>query len=258
MQDFALEKTTIENPPASSVGSASGIAEFNDASGRQVLVVEDDESLAGFLSEELRSQGFIVEQAPDGEAALSALEAKRRFDLLIVDLNMPRLDGISVIRKVRPEQPKLPILVLTACSRVEDRVNALQSGADDCLNKPFSLLELLARVHALLRRNSGMIPDRSTVGDLQLYRQERRVERNGRRIELTPREFAILEVLIRNAGHPVSRAALLEEVWNMSPDATTNIADVYVKYVRDKIDLPGEQKLLHTLRGFGYELRDAQ
>jgi DNA-binding response OmpR family regulator len=149
-------------------------------------------------------------------------------------------------------------MVLTARSRVEDRVHALQNGADDCLNKPFSLLELMARVQALLRRNSGMIPDCSTVGDLQLHRQERRVERNGRRIELTPREFAILEVLTRNAGHPVSRATLLEEVWNMSPDATTNIVDVYVKYVRDKIDLPGEKKLTHTLRGFGYELRDDQ
>ena len=258
MHELALEKITIDNPPASCVGIASGTAERNGASGRQVLVVEDDDSLAGFLSEELRSQGFIVDQVSDGEAALTALEAKRRFDLLIVDLNLPKLDGISVIRKIRPEQPKLPIMVLTACSRVEDRVKALESGADDCLNKPFSLLELLARVHALLRRNSGMIPDCSTVGDLQLYRQERRVERNGRRIELTPREFAILEVLIRNAGHPVYRAALLEEVWNMSPDATTNIVDVYVKYVRDKIDLPGEQKLVHTLRGFGYELRDAQ
>jgi DNA-binding response OmpR family regulator len=252
------KRSHIDNPVASCVEIASGTAESNGTSGRQVLVVEDDDSLADFLSEELRSQGFIVDQASDGEAALSALEAKRRFDLLIVDLNLPRLDGISVIRTVRLEQPKLPIMVLTACSRVEDRVNALESGADDCLNKPFSLLELLARVHALLRRNSGMIPDCSTVGDLQLCRQERRVERNGRRIKLTPREFAILEVLIRNAGHPVSRATLLEEVWNMSPDATTNIVDVYVKYVRDKIDLPGEQKLTHTLRGFGYELRDAQ
>jgi DNA-binding response OmpR family regulator len=258
MQELTLEKTTMENPAATSVGITSGNVECNGASGRQVLIVEDDDSLAGFLSEELRSQGFIVDQASDGEDALSALQTKRRFDLLIVDLNLPRLDGISVIRKIRPEQPKLPILVLTACSRVEDRVNALQSGADDCLNKPFSLIELLARVQALLRRNSGTIPDCSTAGDLQLHRQERRVERNGRRIELTPREFAILEVLIRNAGHPVSRASLLEEVWNMAPDATTNIVDVYVKYVRDKIDLPGEQKLVHTLRGFGYELRDAQ
>jgi DNA-binding response OmpR family regulator len=258
MQELTLEKTTIENPAASSFGIAAGTAECSVTSGRQVLVVEDDDSLAGFLCDELRSQGFIVDRSSDGEAALSALEAKRRFDLLIVDLNLPRLDGIGVIRKIRPELPKLPIMVLTARSRVEDRVNALQNGADDCLNKPFSLVELMARVRALLRRNSGMIPDCSTVADLQLYRQERRVERNGRRIELTPREFAILEVLIRNAGHPVSRAALLEEVWNMSPDATTNIVDVYVKYVRDKIDLPGEQKLVHTLRGFGYELRDAQ
>lgn len=258
MQELALEKSTTDNAIAPRVGNAPGAAECKGTAGRQVLVVEDDDSLAGFLSDELRSQGFVVEQVSDGEAAMSALEAKRRFDLLIVDLNLPKLDGIGVIRKVRPQQPKLPILVLTARSRVEDRVNALQNGADDCLNKPFSLLELLARVQALLRRNSGMIPDCSTVGDLQLYRQERRVERNGRRIELTPREFAILEVLMRNAGHPVSRATLLEEVWNMSPDATTNIVDVYVKYVRDKIDLPGERKLTHTLRGFGYELRDAQ
>jgi DNA-binding response OmpR family regulator len=257
MQEPALEKITIQKPGAPCVGIASGPAECKGTSGRQILVVEDDDSLAGFLSEELRSQGFIVDQVSDGEAAANALEAKRRFDLLIVDLNLPKLDGISLIRKVRPEQPKLPIMVLTARSRIEDRVHALQSGADDCLNKPFSLLELLARVHALLRRNSGTISDCSIVGDLKLYRQEHRVERNGRRIELTPREFAILEVLMRNAGHPVSRATLLEEVWNMPPDATTNIVDVYVKYVRDKIDLPGEQKLTHSVRGFGYELRDA-
>jgi DNA-binding response OmpR family regulator len=258
MQELALEKSTTDNPVTPRVGNASGAAERNSTVGRQILVVEDDNSLAGFLTEELRSQGFIVDQVSNGEAALGALEAKRRFDLLIVDLNLPGLDGIGVIRKIRPQLPKVPIMVLTARSRVEDRVHALQNGADDCLNKPFSLLELMARVQALLRRNSGMIPDCSTVGDLQLYRQERRVERNGRRIELTPREFAILEVLMRNAGHPVSRATLLEEVWNMSPDATTNIVDVYVKYVRDKIDLPGEKKLTHTLRGFGYELRDDQ
>jgi two-component system copper resistance phosphate regulon response regulator CusR len=237
---------------------ALGPADGNRASGRKVLVVENDDSLAGFLREELSSQGFVVDRVSDGEAAVEALDAKRRFDLLLTALELPKLDGISLIRKARPEQPRLPIMVLTSRNRIEDRVHALESGADDCLTKPFSLLELLARVHALLRRNSGMISDCFTVGDLKLYPQEHRVERNGRRIELTQREFAILEVLMRNHGHPVSRATLLEEVWNMAPDSTTNIVDVYVKYVRDKIDLPGEQKLTHTVRGFGYELRFAQ
>jgi DNA-binding response OmpR family regulator len=149
------------------------------------------------------------------------------------------------------------MLVLTARSRVEDKVRAFESGADDCLTKPFSLAEMLARVQALLRRNSGMIPNCSTVGDLTLLREERLVERNGRRIDLTPREFAILEVMMRNAGRPVSRTTLLQEVWNSSAEPSTNIVDVYMKYVRDKVDRPGERRLTHTIRGFGYELRDA-
>lgn len=225
------------------------------ALGQRILIVEDDESLAGFLSEELSSEGFTVERLADGERAVASLTEKHRFDLLILDLNLPKLDGIHVIREIRPLRPKLPILVLTARTRVEERVQALETGADDCLTKPFSLIELQARVHALLRRNSGLIPNCSTVGDLALYRDEHRVERNGRRIDLTPREFAILEVLMRNPGHAVSRATLLEEVWNMSSESATNIVDVYVKYVRDKIDLPGEARLTHTVRGFGYELR---
>jgi two-component system copper resistance phosphate regulon response regulator CusR len=138
---------------------------------------------------------------------------------------------------------------------VEDKVTALRTGADDCVAKPFSLMELLARVRALVRRNSGVIPNCSTVGDLVFYREEHRVERNGRRIELTPREFAILDVLMRNAGLPVSRATLLEEVWNSSSEPSTNIVDVYMKYVRDKIDSPGEPRLTHTVRGIGYALR---
>lgn len=193
----------------------------------------------------------------DGEEALSMLQNERRFDLLILDLNLPKLDGISLLQRVRPAQPRLPMLVLTARNRVEDKVTALQSGADDCLTKPFSFVELVARVRALMRRNSGLIPNSSKVGDLTLHREERRVERNGRRIELTPREFAILEFMMRNPGRPVSRATLLEEVWNMPSDPATNIVDVYMKYVRDKVDLPGEPKLTHTIRGVGYELRDA-
>jgi DNA-binding response OmpR family regulator len=236
----------------------SDTSELNRTAARRVLIVEDDASLAGFLDGELKAQGFLVDQVYDGEEALVALDAKRRYDLLILDLNLPKLDGISLIRRVRPAQPRLPVLVLTARSRVEDKVHALESGADDCLTKPFSLIELLARVQALLRRNSGMVPSCSTVGDLIMYRDQHRVERNGRRIDLTPREFAILDVLMRNAGRPVSRATLLEEVWNTSSsESATNIVDVYMKYVRDKIDLPGEPRLTHTVRGFGYELRFA-
>ena len=230
---------------------------LSGTTGKRILIVEDDVALAGFLCAELQSQQFAVDILHDGEEARRALEEKRRYDLLILDLNLPRLDGIGLIERVRPSYPKMPMLVLTARSRVEDKVKALGSGADDCLTKPFSLAELLARVHALLRRNSGLIPNCSRVGDLTLLREERRAERNGRRIELTPREFAILDVMMRNAGRPVSRATLLEEVWNTSAEPSTNIVDVYMKYVRDKVDGPGERRLTHTIRGFGYELRDA-
>jgi DNA-binding response OmpR family regulator len=249
--DQVEERVTVE--PRSDDG-ANG-ADLKKAPGRHVLVVEDDPSLAGFLCMELEADHFQVDQIHDGAEALKALRAKRRYDLLILDLNLPNLDGISLLKQLRPIQPRLPVLVLTARARVEDRVHALETGADDCLTKPFSLAEFKARVQALLRRNSGQVPNCSTIGDLSIYRDERRVERNGRRIQLTPREYAILDIMMRNGGRPVSRAALLEEVWNMSPEASTNIVDVYMKYVRDKIDLPGEPRLTHTVRGFGYELR---
>lgn len=225
--------------------------------GRRVLIVEDDTALAEFLHAELEAQRYTVDLLHDGEEAMRVLQEQRHYDLVILDLNLPKIDGISLIERSRPIHPKLPMLVLTARSRVEDKVRAFESGADDCLTKPFSLAEMLARVQALLRRNSGMIPNCSTVGDLTLLREERLVERNGRRIDLTPREFAILEVMMRNAGRPVSRTTLLQEVWNSSAEPSTNIVDVYMKYVRDKVDRPGERRLTHTIRGFGYELRDA-
>lgn len=227
------------------------------SAGRRILVVEDDESLASFLSSELQSKSYVVDMVHDGEAAAALLESQRRYDLLILDLNLPKLDGIALLQRVKPSHPRLRMLVLTARSRVEDKVKALQSGADDCLTKPFSFAELTARVQALLRRDADLVPNTSTIGDLTLNREERRVERNGRRIDLTPREFAILEFMMRTPGRPVSRGTLLEEVWNMPADPTTNIVDVYMKYVRDKVDLPGERKLTHTIRGVGYELRDA-
>jgi DNA-binding response OmpR family regulator len=237
--------------------TAQNSREFNCSAGRSILIVEEDASLANFLSRELRAGSFSVDSVHDGETALNTLQDERRHDLVILDLSLPKLDGISLLQRLRPAKPRLLMMVLTARSRVEDKVKAFQSGADDFVAKPFSMREVLARVNALLRRTSGLIPSTSTVGGLTLNREEHRVERNGRRIDLTPREFAILEYMMRNAGRPVSRATLSEEVWNTPHDPSTNIVDVYMKYVRDKVDRPGEPKLTHTIRGIGYELRDA-
>jgi DNA-binding response OmpR family regulator len=229
----------------------------NQYAGRRVLVVDDDLPLAGFLKHELEAEAFVVDMVHDGEAALSAIQDGPRYDLMITALNLLKLDGVSLVQQVRPIKPRLPIIVLTARNRLEDKVLSLRSGADDFLVKPFSLVELRARVRALLRRSLGSVEDVSTVGDLTIHREEHRVERNGRRIELTPREFSILEYMMRNAGRPVSRARLFEEVWNAPHDPSTNIVDVYMKYVRDKVDRPGERKLTRTIRGIGYVLSDA-
>jgi DNA-binding response OmpR family regulator len=247
---ITCEKREVSGPEAGGGMASTSVR-------RNILIVDEDASLANFLSQELQAESFAAEVLHDGEAALRALQEHGRHDLVILDLNLPKLDGMSLIRRVRPEKPRLPMLVLTARSRVEDKVLAFQSGTDDFLAKPFSFAELLARVQALLRRQTGVIPNLSEVGDLRLYREERRVERNGRRIDLTPREFSILEDMLRHVGHPVSRATLFEKVWNMPHQPSTNIVDVYMKYVRDKVDGPGERKLTHTVRGFGYEFRDA-
>jgi len=219
------------------------------ATGR-VLVVEDDQPLSRFLCRTLRSASHEAEVAHDGATALRLL--RPAIDLLILDLNLPGLDGLSVLRSLRPMYPKLPVLVLTARSRTEDMVMAFDSGADDCLVKPFSYIELLARVGALLRRNVGVLPRSIHVGDLMLDREEHRVERRGRKVELTPREFDLLEFLMRTPGAPVSRATLMEEVWGTEFDPSTNVVDVYMKYLRDKIDGSEEIKLIRTVRGVGY------
>ena len=226
-------------------------------SGKHILVAEDDLSLARRIANELQSRDFVVDTVHDGEAALALLTGEHRYDLLILDLNLPKLAGMSLLRRIKLAQPRLPALALTAPGGVVDRVQALLNGADDCLTKPFVFLEFLARVQAVLRRNSGVNPNCSSVGDLTLYRDERRAERNGRSIILTPREFSILDLMMRNAGQPVSRETLLREVWNRPPDDSTNVVDVYMKYIRDKVDGPGEAKLTRTVRGVGYELREA-
>ena len=219
----------------------------------RILVVEDDTPLATFVRKGLEAEHYAVDTASDGEQArCMALESD--YDLLILDLNLPKLDGIEVLRSIRARKVSLPVLVLTARSRIEDRVQALDSGADDCLNKPFSFTELSARVRALLRRGPRTVETLLQVADLELDRVERKVKRGGKHIDLTSKEFALLEYLLRNAGRRVTRTMIIEHVWNLSFDTSTNIVDVYVNYLRRKVDDGFTPRLIHTVRGVGYEL----
>lgn len=221
----------------------------------QILVAEDDVALAQFLRKGLERQQYAVDLVHDGESVLRAL-ADLQYDLLTLDLNLPNLDGMSVLKQLRPAKPRLPILVLTGRATLEDRIQALDSGADDCITKPFSFVEFSARVRALLRRNSGPAGGVLRVGDLVLSRQEMRVERTGQRIDLTAKEFAVLEYLMLNARRPVTRAMIMENVWKAAYDPKTNLVDVYVKYVRDKVDQNFAPKLIRTIRNIGYVLAD--
>jgi two-component system copper resistance phosphate regulon response regulator CusR len=220
----------------------------------RILVVEDDAPLASFLSKGLEAEHYAVDIASDGEDA-RWLASENDFDLMILDLNLPKMDGIAVLQAVRPQKPSLPVLVLTGRSRLEDRVQSLDCGADDCLLKPFSFTELSARVRALLRRHPFTTETVLKIADLELNRIERTVRRAGKRIELTSKEFGLLEYLFRNAGHRITRSMIVEHVWNLSFDTGTNIVDVYINYLRNKIDDGFSPKLIHTVRGVGYELR---
>lgn len=221
----------------------------------RILVIDDDSPLTSYIRKGLESEHYAVDVALDGEqGALMATDLD--YDLLILDLNLPKLDGISVLRNLRPNKPELPVLVLTGRPRVEDRVHALDSGADDCINKPFSYSELSARVRALLRRGRPSVESILQVADLYLDRVERKVKRSGRNIELTSKEFSLLEYLMRNAGRRITRSMIIEHVWNINFDTTTNVVDVYINYLRKKVDEGEAHRLIHTVRGVGYELSD--
>ena len=216
-------------------------------------MVEDDVALASFLRKGLEAEQYAVDAANDGEQGCS-MAIGVEYDLVILDLNLPGLDGLSLLKSLRQRKPNLPVIVLTARNRVDDRVQCLDSGADDYVMKPFSFLELSARIRTLLRRSH--LPSESIlkVHDLNLDRVERRVERAGRQIELTSKEFALLEYLMRNAGRRLTRAMIIEHVWNLTFDSTTNIVDVYVNYLRRKVDDGFPIPLIHTVRGVGYQL----
>lgn len=219
----------------------------------RLLIAEDDPALASFVKKGLEAEHYAVDVCSDGEQA-RALAEEFNFDVVVLDLNLPRLDGVTILRSIRTKKPTVPILVLTARNRVEDRVQCLDLGADDYLVKPFSFSELSARVRALLRRSHLPAESVLKVDDLKLDRVERLVERGGRRIELTSKEFALLEYLMRNAGRRITRAMIIEHVWNLSFDTCTNVVDVYINYLRRKVDDGFGRPLIHTIRGVGYEL----
>jgi two-component system, OmpR family, response regulator MprA len=219
----------------------------------RVLVVEDDEEIAQVLQRSLRLGGYDVRIAGDGETALDAAGAYNP-DLFVLDLGLPRLDGIEVARRLRA-QDDVPILMLTARDALESRVEGLDSGADDYLVKPFERQELLARLRALLRRRPPRGSASVVVGDLVLNPDTHEVRRGERDVELTQREFELLEYLMRNERIVVPRQRLLEEVWGYDPFATTNTIEVFVSNLRRKLEAGGEPRLLHTIRGAGYVLR---
>jgi DNA-binding response OmpR family regulator len=219
------------------------------------LIIEDDAAIAGFIARGLREAGFAVDVASDGDEGLEAAIAGQP-DVAIVDLMLPGRDGLSVIDELRRRGRTTPVLILSAKRSVDDRVQGLQAGGDDYLTKPFAFAELLARVQALVRRASrAPEPTSLTVADLSIDLLSRKVTRAGQNVELRPREFALLEYLMRNAGKVISKTMILSHVWEYSFDPQTNIVDVLVSRLRDKIDRPFERKLLQTVRGVGYVIR---
>lgn len=221
----------------------------------RVLIVEDDSKIASFVVNGLKQSGFAVDHSPDGEQGLFLAQANP-YDAAVIDVMVPKLDGLSLVRQMRASKLKTPVIILSAKATVEDRVRGLQAGADDYLTKPFAFSELLARVQALIRRSTDAAePTRLTAGDLTLDLLSREVTRAGRKIELQAREFSLLEYLMRHAGRVVTKTMILEHIWDYSFDPQTNVVDVLVHRLRSKVDKDFPRKLIQTLRGVGYVLK---
>ena len=220
----------------------------------RILVVEDEKKMAGLIRRGLREEGMAVDVAERGEDALW-MAGSTEFDAIILDLMLPGIDGFETCRRLRDDGVWAPILMLTARDAVEDRVAGLDHGADDYLLKPFSFAELLARLRALVRRGQGERPAVLEVGDLRLDPATHRVARDGTEISLSAKEFALLEVFMRHPGEAISRFQLLEHAWDYDYENRSNVVDVYVRYLREKIDRPFGTKSIETVRGVGYRLR---
>jgi two-component system, OmpR family, response regulator len=223
----------------------------------RVLVVEDDKKIASFVVNGLKQSGFAVDHCADGESAL-LLARSTSYDAAVVDVMLPKLDGLSLVQQLRKDDVRTPVIILSAKATVDDRVKGLQAGGDDYLTKPFAFSELLARVQALIRRaTQATEPTRLVVGDLVMDLLTREVTRAGQKIELQTREFSLLEYLMRHAGRVVTKTMILEHVWDYSFDPQTNVVDVLVHRLRSKVDKDFPRKMISTLRGVGYVLKAA-
>jgi two-component system OmpR family response regulator len=223
----------------------------------RILVIEDDPQTALYLRKGLEEGGYIVDWTADGRDGLF-MAASERYDLIVADRMLPGTDGLSIVKVLRSQSIRTPVMILSALGQVDDRVRGLEAGADDYLVKPYAFSELMARVEALLRRGTGFAPDTVLrVGDLEMNLLSRSVARGGQEIELKPREFRLLEYLMRHAGQVVTRTMLLEAVWDYHFDPQTNVIDVHISRLRQKIDKGFRRPLLHTVRGAGYSLRAA-
>ena len=221
----------------------------------RILLAEDEHKVASFIQRGLEAEHYTIDVVYDGEAALSRV-TQGDYDLLILDVMLPKRDGLSLLQEIRTRKLLVPVLLLTARDTVADKVAGLDHGADDYLTKPFAFEELVARVRALLRRGAPPAPAALKLADLALDPVTHEVTRAGRRIELTAKEYALLEFLLRRTGQVLSRAVIAHHVWGVDFDTFTNVIDVYVNYLRKKIDADFEPKLLHTVRGVGYVLKE--
>lgn len=221
----------------------------------RILVAEDEPKVASHIQHGLEEAGYAVDVAADGNEALW-LASNNPYDAMVCDIMMPGLDGVSVVRQLRRRRLQFPVIILTARHGLEDRVAGLDAGADDYLAKPFSMIELLARLRAVLRRQRPETSDVLRVADLELDLLARTARRSGEEVTLTNREFALLELLMTATPKPVSKTAIIEHVWDQHFDSGTNVVNVYINYLRTKIDRPGLTPLIHTVRGVGFALRE--
>lgn len=220
----------------------------------KVLVVEDEKKIASFLRKGLEAQGFVVEHALNGDDGY-ALAASRPYDVMVLDIMLPGRDGLSILRNLRERKIALPVILLTARSELNERLEGLNVGADDYLTKPFHIEELIARIHAVTRRAGGAGQSILTVADLTMNLLTREVRRAGQPIELTTREFSLLEHLMRSPGRVLTRVEICERVWEYNFDPGTNLVDVYIQRIRKKVDADSPEKLIETIRGVGYRIK---